>query len=213
MLNNLARLGLALGAFVFFLIACEQIQEKKDQNPIQQSIQEIKPEKEELLDVGYTFWWPHSGPFIGLCGTPYAFVFKGTVIEIADTISVGHLEVKKQNGKIEIQVFMALEQPDKQKYTGQKYFTSDCFYGLDLKVGDKVMGFCYEYEGYFAIPGGKSLLKIDHWNDPLVRAIGQYLENGRNPYSVSDQMELWEKYDLVEDLKRNMECFDMMHEK
>ena len=167
-----------------------------------------KYEIADTLKVGYTYWWPESGPFIGNCGEKYSLVFLGIITDI-------NKEVKNKNyitqeGSIQIENVLMSRKLEDTEYSTQEIFTSDCFYKQDLKVGEKVIVFCYEYEGGYSIPGGKSILKVGGNNDPIVKSIKRYIQSEQNPLSIKNDIDLWKIYNLDSDLKRIIECKEMM---
>ncbi len=160
----------------------------------------------DTLSVAYTYWWTDSGPFIGLCGDKYSLVFLGVVAEIntpaADTSSL----YVPQTGIIEITEILKKVNLEKEKYVGQKYFSSDCFDNTKLKKGDPVIVFCYQYEGYYSIPSQNSIVKIKGKNDPAILSIKQYIKAGQNPIEIKDDMALWKEKGFGNELKQIIKC-------
>ncbi len=91
------------------------------------------------------------------------------------------------------------------KYSSEKYFASDCFYNSKLNEGDKVIVFLFSYEGEYCIPNG-SILKIEDFNDPIVKSVENYIFNKQNPLSIQDDIAKWKKYGLDYALKQIIEC-------
>ncbi|NMH89359.1 hypothetical protein [Flavivirga algicola] len=174
----------------------------------------IKPISEEgqsksntdTLNVGYTYWWGNSGPFIGSCGDKYALAFLGVVTQIDSPNKDASLLYTPQNGIIEIVEILKKERLEKEKYSGQKYFSSDCFHNTKLKKGNSVLVFCYQYEGSYTIPGQNSIIKINGTNDPVVLSIKKYIDAGENPIKIKEDIGLWRKMGFESDLKRIIEC-------
>ncbi len=160
----------------------------------------------DTLSVGYTYWWPYSGPFIGACGNKYALVFLGVVAEINTPVIDTTVSYIPQTGVIEITQILKKENLENEKYNNQKYFSSDCFNGAKLKKGDSVMVFCYEYEGYYSIPGPMSILKIKGENDPAIRSIKKYIKSDQNPIVIKNDITLWKKKGFGNALKQIIEC-------
>jgi hypothetical protein len=175
--------------------------------------------KTDTLDVAYTYWWPSGGPFIGLCGDSYSMVFTGTITQINrplkpytvhnDTTIVLYIP---QYGVVKIEDIKYKNQPkegyNKSKgktYNGEKYFMSDCFHDLKLKVRDKVLVFIYSYEGAYCIPNN-SILKIDNFNDPIVLSIDKYIKNNQDPLVIKADTTIWKKYGFDYSLKQIIEC-------
>lgn len=161
----------------------------------------------DTLHVPYTYWWPQGGPFIGNCGEPYAIVFTGTLVKLQEPL-------KQQNeketlyipqwGVIKIHEVFTKRQLQKG-HTPQHYFKSDCFYGLPLKEGDKVMGFVYLYEENYSIPGN-SILKVEGFNDAAVRSISRYIKNKENPLAIAADTTIWTRYGFDGALKQLIDC-------
>jgi hypothetical protein len=182
-------------------------------------IKELKTSKSDTLKVAYTYWQPYGGPFTGHCGNPYSLVFTGTVIKLGDLVE--HHPTGKyaaatlytgQKGIINIEK-IKFRQPSEEgyrkkpgnNYCGEKFFSSDCFYSLKLKEGDKVIVFIYSYEGGYCIPGN-SILKIEDFNDPVVLSIDKYINSNQDPLSIMSDTTLWRKYQLDNTLKQIINC-------
>lgn len=169
-----------------------------------EEVETSKAKDTTYLHAGYTYWWGESGPFLGLCGSEYSIAFTGTITNINTPVEEAYVIL--QRGVIEIEQVLKVRTVEKQKYKGETFFVSDCFYNTDLQVGDKVMVFCYEYEGDFSIPSN-SVLKIDQFDTPVVQSIKTYIEADQNPLVIKEDVELWEKqYGLGEALSQNIAC-------
>ena len=116
----------------------------------------------DTINVGYTYWWPNVNPLLNFTADKCPLVFIGQVSSLGKVIMPDEEEPPTiiQKGTIEIISLIKHEGLSKQKFSGQKYFSSDCFYNSNLKIGDRVLVYCYAYEGMYSIPGKKSILKI-----------------------------------------------------
>ncbi|NNK74818.1 MAG: hypothetical protein HKP42_02020 [Maribacter sp.] len=161
---------------------------------------------QDTLTVGYTYWWPESGPFIGQCGDELSLVFSGTITDIlAPTEEAGPL-YKSQKGYIKIDRVFKIKDLGEKGYANQQFFVSDCFDGLELKKDDLVLVFCYDYENDLSIPGGQSILKIDALDDPLITSIKSYIDTDQNSSKIKKDMKLWAKYGLDTALRKIIQC-------
>ena len=160
----------------------------------------------DTLYVGYTYWWPESGPFVGACGTPYALAFVGIVHSINDTEKIAKGSHQSKQGVIEIAEVLALDGVGKAAYQKQKVFVSDCFEHVDVGVGDMVLVFCYEYEGIVSIPGGNSILKIESLTDPLLTSIRKYIAADQKATAIEDDIRLWEEPGFGAALRQIIAC-------
>ncbi|WP_103069157.1 hypothetical protein [Aquimarina sediminis] len=194
-----------LAVSLLFLNACSAQGKKSSINE-----EKSRDSVSDTLAVGYTYWWPQSGPFVGYCGDEYALVFLGTVqfidIPAKDSTSV----VVSQQGGIQINEVLAVRDLKKNRYMNQNLLVSDCFYGKDLKKGDRVMVFCYEYEDNYSIAGRKSILKIEETNDPIVQSIKKYIKANQNPIAIKSDILLWQNYGLDDQLKQIINCKEAM---
>lgn len=165
---------------------------------------------QDTLTVGYTYWWPESGPFIGSCGEELSLVFTGIVSALkAPTDAAGPLYISRE-GIITIENVFKIKDLGAQRYKGQKYFLSDCFNDLDLDVGDTVLVVCYDYEGAYSIPGNNSILKIDDFDDPLIKSLKTYIDMGQNPLKLIDDRGLWATHGLGRKLEELIKCKEEM---
>jgi len=161
---------------------------------------------QDTLEVGYTYWWPESGPFIGQCGEELSLVFSGTITNIlGPTDDAGPLYTS-QMGCILLDRVFKIKDLGAKSYANEQYFVSDCFNGLGLKKDDKVLVFCYDYENAFSIPGNKSILKIKSLNDPLIDSIKKYIDTDQNASKMKKDVGLWEKQGLGNNLRQIIEC-------
>lgn len=178
------------------------------------SCNKSKPTKSDLeiaftqdtLSVGYTYWWPESGPFLGLCGEELSLVFSGTITEILEPTDEAGPLYTSQKGYIRIDRVFKIKELGPNTYANQQYFVSDCFDGLDLKKDDHVLVFCYDYEKDLSIPGRKSIVKISAFDDPLITSLKKYIDADQNPKKIKKDMQLWGKHGLDGPLRRILEC-------
>ena len=161
---------------------------------------------QDTLAVGYTYWWPESGPFIGQCGDELSLVFSGTITDILEPTDEAGPLYNSQRGYIQIDRVFKIKELVTKSYTNQQFFVSDCFDGLELKKDDPVLVFCYDYENDISIPGGQSILKIDSLDDPLITSIKRYIDADQNPSKIKKDMKLWAKYGLDDALERIIQC-------
>lgn len=165
---------------------------------------------QDTLDVGYTYWWPQSGPFIGACGEELSLVFSGTVAQLMEPTDDAGPLYTPQEGIVEIEKVFKIKNLAENNYANQKYFSSDVFHGLDLKVGDTVLVVCYDYEGDYTIPGKQSILKIASFDDPLVTSIRRYIDTDQNALKLRDDVGIWAKKGLGRQLQEVMKCEEEM---
>ncbi|MBM1105353.1 hypothetical protein JQC67_04280 [Aurantibacter crassamenti] len=160
----------------------------------------------DTLNVGYTYWWPESGPFIGNCGEELSLVFTGIVKKIDATTDEAGPLYTSQNGIVEIDKIFKIKEIGQNTYANQKFFTSDCFNESGLKIGDRVLVVCYDYENDYSIPGGKSILKVASLDDPLITSIRKYIDADENPLDLKNDTGLWATYSLGRSLERIIAC-------
>ena len=161
---------------------------------------------QDTLAVGYTYWWPESGPFIGQCGDELALVFSGTITDILEPTDEAGPLYNSQRGYVQIDRVFKIKELEAKSYTNQQFFVSDCFDGLELKKDDPVLVFCYDYENDISIPGGQSILKIDSLDDPLITSIKRYIDADQNPSKIKKDKKLWAKHGLGDALERILGC-------
>ncbi|UII23390.1 hypothetical protein [Fulvivirga ligni] len=164
----------------------------------------------DTLRVGYTYWWPKAGPFIGMCGEQYSLVFIGEIKSLSKPHLSDTENYTSQEGVVSIDKVLHKKTLDQASYKGQSYFTTNCFNESGLKVGDKVLIVCYSYEEHFSIPGRESILKITGKKDPLVKSLKKYITSNQNARVIEKDLSLWEERGFGDDLKQILECKDVM---
>lgn len=163
---------------------------------------------QDTLEVGYTYWWEDSGPFIGYCGKEYSLVFIGTVSHLDPPTNKAEPLYISQKGTIELEKVLKINNPDTKSYSNQKYFVSDCFNGLELSIGDQVLVFCYEYEDNFSIPGKRSIINISGFEHPLVASTKTYIDADQNPLQIQKDTTLWSAYGFGAQLEQHIRCHE-----
>ncbi|MRI00977.1 hypothetical protein GH721_10600 [Kriegella sp. EG-1] len=162
----------------------------------------------DTLNVGYTYWWPESGPFVGNCGEELSLVFTGIINQIENTTEDAGPLYTSQNGIIAIDKVFKIKEIGPKTYANQKFFKSDCFYESGLRTGDRVLVFCYDYEDDYSIPGGQSILKIESLEDPLITSIRKYIDNDQSAHKLTKDTGLWATKNLGRALEKIIECQD-----
>lgn len=182
----------------FSIVSCDLVKKSKSDIEIEFML--------DTLDVGYTYWWPESGPFIGNCGQELSLVFSGTIRELeAPNNEAGPLYTS-QKGVIAIERVFKIKELGENTYKNQRFFTTDSFYKSGLGTGDKVLVVCYDYEDSYTIPGSGSLLKIDSFDDEAVKSIRKYIDSDENPKKIEKDVGLWATYGHGRALENLIEC-------
>ena len=186
-----------LTAILIFGIACKNTKSKSD---LQIAF------TQDTLDVGYTYWWPESGPFIGSCGEELSLVFSGILRNLEGATEDAGPLYTSQKGIVEIEKVYKIKEIGENTYANQKFVAMDCFHKSVLAVSDTVLVFCYDYEDAYTIPGRKSILKIVSHEDPLVKSIRRYIDAGENPIELKQDIGLWATKDLGRALEKIILC-------
>lgn len=183
---------------VFFAASCDFVKKSKSDIDIEFML--------DTLDVGYTYWWPESGPFIGNCGQELSLVFSGTIKQLkAPTNEAGPLYTP-QKGMITIERVFKIKELGENTYKNQRFVETDCFFKSGLGTGDKVLVICYDYEDAYTIPGVGSILKIDSFDDEAVTSIRKYIDADENPEKIEKDVGLWATYGHGRALEDLIEC-------
>ncbi len=196
--KDLTGLFFILFTAAFSIVSCDLVKKSKSDIEIEFML--------DTLDVGYTYWWPESGPFIGNCGQELSLVFSGTIRELeAPNNEAGPLYTS-QKGVIAIERVFKIKELGENTYKNQRFFTTDSFYKSGLGTGDKVLVVCYDYEDSYTIPGSGSLLKIDSFDDEAVKSIRKYIDSDENPKKIEKDVGLWATYGHGRALENLIEC-------
>ncbi|OWW26915.1 hypothetical protein B4Q04_04345 [Zobellia sp. OII3] len=161
---------------------------------------------QDTLNVGYTYWWEESGPFIGYCGKEYGLVFSGIVTQIDSPTNEAAPLYISQRGTIAIEEVYKIKPLESHGYANQKYFVSDCFNNLDVSVGDKVLVFCYDYEDQISIPGPNSIVPISDFDHPLVQATKRYIDEDEDAAAIKRDSSLWSAYGYGKQVDQLLRC-------
>lgn len=208
-IKKIITLFLLFAFMVSLSLSCKENDKtaKNDNNTISSKINNMPTMvQSDTLYVPYTYWWENAGPFIGMCGDEYTLVFLGEVTHIGEATKKPDAKFTSQIGHIKIHKRLKPRDLTKGNPNMQMIFISNCFYGTDVKAGDKVLVFCYKYERAVAIPGPKSILKIDNYDAPVVKSIEKYIDAKQNPLVIKQDIPLWEKYGFGTELKQIIDC-------
>lgn len=189
---------MAMACFILLVASCDMIKKPKSNIEITFT--------QDTLDVGYTYWWPQSGPFIGDCGEGLSLVFSGIVTQLGEPTDDAGPLYTSQKGIVSIEKALKIKELNDNTYANQKFFRSDCFHGLGLSVGDTVLVVCYDYDGDYSIPGKKSILKVTSFEDPIIKSIKKYIDSDQDPIKLKRDTSVWRTVGLDKDLKQIMAC-------
>ncbi len=168
----------------------------------------VQLQNQDTFKLGYTYWWPQSGPFLGYCGEPYSLVFLGTVVALQEERIEEHYVAQK--GMIKVDSVLFSKKLQEKTYQNQKLISTDAFYQANIEEGDQILVCCYAYEGNYVHPGGKSILKIEGIHDPKVKSLITYIQSGQDPRFIKGDINLWEEAQLGYDLKQIITCKEEM---
>ena len=193
---------LLLISYCFALISCSSKKTKSD----------IEIEfVQDTLQVGYTYWWPESGPFIGQCGDELSLVFSGTVTDLQQPNEDAGPLYTSQKGTIAIERIYKIKDLGESSYANQKFITTDCFAGLDLDIGDSVLVCCYDFEDDYTVPGAKSIIRINTTDDPLIASIKRYIDTDQDAVAIKKDVGIWAKEGLGRKLQEVIHCAEEMN--
>lgn len=202
--KNLTGLTVTVMAFLSILVFSCNIKKSKSEIEIVFT--------QDTLDVGYTYWWPQSGPFIGNCGDELSLVFTGILTALEEPTEAAGPLYTSQEGIVKIEKVFKIKELSQNQYASQKFFSTDCFFDSGLVVGDTVLVFFYDYEDDYSIPGGKSILKIDSFEDGAITSIRKYIDAGEDPLKIKDDIGLWATHGLGRALEGIIACREEMED-
>ena len=165
---------------------------------------------QDTLNVGYTYWWPQSGPFIGACGDELSLVVLGTITDLEQPNDDAGPLYTSQKGTVKIKQVYKIKDLGIKNYANQKFITTDCFEGLNFKTGDNVLVLCYDFEDDYTIPGNKSILKVTGIDDPLITSIRNYIDSDQNALKMKKDIGLWAQQRLGRRLQEIIACAEEM---
>ena len=161
---------------------------------------------QDTLNVGYTYWWPESGPFIGNCGEELSLVFSGVITKLDRPSTEAGPLYTSQKGTIAVNKVFKIKEIGEKTYASQGFVGTDCFFESGLKEKDSVLVFCYDYEDDYSIPGKDCIVKIDGFENPLVQSIRKYIDSDDNPLVLKNDIGLWATYGYGRALESSIEC-------
>ena len=166
---------------------------------------------QDTLNVGYTYWHTRNTPFDGTCDNVHSLVFAGIVSQITAPTSDSAPLYTSQEGVIAIEQMYKIKDIGEKMYASQKYMRTDCFFESGLQEGDTVLVFCYDYENAYSIPGKECIVKIDGFEDPLIRSIRMYIDSDDNPTVIKHYVGLWASHGHGRSLEGSIECWEEVH--
>jgi len=150
----------------------------------------------DTLAIGYTYWWSQTAPFNGNCEDSHSLVFTGTIKDIAAVNDTSGPLYESQEGIIEIERLYKIKDIGANIYAEQKFIRTDCFFESNLKEGDTVLVFCYDYEDAYTIPGKECIVKIKGFDDALIKSVRKYIDANDDLTALRKDTEVWDAVGL-----------------